>query len=306
MFPSKGDRWALNHDACISCGRSDIKHGGHGLCTVCYRKSLRQRDLAAREDPVVTNTDPIDPPPVEPVLDGATADDVGEERRPGLHTSPVSDDGAPPPGTQKRRSWRNPFVKAETPPPGPEAPRTDEKRPTRPHRRVSGAETISDAWGFVGGAAMRSRRYYPVGNCLVWQAPLAGEMVDEALKGSPVDKAVLQPIVRARARFDLIGAVAGPPLIVLAIIQQPNRVNVLMPVLRQAIDGALPYMVPAMKKAEKRWAEKLNAIKELYPDLEIPEGTDPVDLIIQQMFAGYDLGVQHGEAEAAQEEGVPQ
>jgi hypothetical protein len=231
-------------------------------------------------------TPPPDPQTLEELLD-QEPDDLGTERRPGLHTSPVSDDGAPSPPPHK--GIRFPWQKRDEQPRG-DAPKTEEKRPDKPKgKRVSTAETISDAWGFVGGAALRSRRYYPVGNCLVWQAPLAGEMVDEAIKGSIVDTKVLQPFVKARERFDLVGAIAGPPLIVLAIIQQPSRANVLMPILRASVENALPYMVPAMKKAEKKWADKIAAIKELYPDLDIPEGQDPVDLIIGQMFAGYDL-----------------
>jgi hypothetical protein len=44
-------------------------------------------------------------------------------------------------------------------------------------------------------------------------------------------------------------------------------------------------MLPAMKKVQAR-EEKIDAtMREMFPD--IPEGVDPVDLIIEQMFAGF-------------------
>jgi hypothetical protein len=34
------DRWARSHDACIDCGRTSVKHAGHGRCRTCatYRR----------------------------------------------------------------------------------------------------------------------------------------------------------------------------------------------------------------------------------------------------------------------------
>ncbi len=32
-------KWSINHSFCKECKTKDIKHKGHGLCLLCYRKS---------------------------------------------------------------------------------------------------------------------------------------------------------------------------------------------------------------------------------------------------------------------------
>ena len=40
---TKLDRWAKDHDECISCGTTEIKHNAKGLCRNCYAKSCYTR-----------------------------------------------------------------------------------------------------------------------------------------------------------------------------------------------------------------------------------------------------------------------
>lgn len=46
------ERWALLHDRCAVCGRTDRRHSGDGLCTACYmnRRSLARRGGASAYD----------------------------------------------------------------------------------------------------------------------------------------------------------------------------------------------------------------------------------------------------------------
>jgi hypothetical protein len=171
---------------------------------------------------------------------------------------------------------------------GPALTGSREKRPGgRGSRRESAADTISDGWSVLGGVAERTG-HLPLGRCLQWQAPVAGEMIDDAIKGSIVDKVALQRIVRGRARFDLLGAVLGPPLLVFAIEQNPERAQSLMPLLASSIRHSLPLMVPAIKKMQKREAEVAEATALLFEDdPDYIPGTDPVQHILQMMFAGY-------------------
>ncbi len=39
-IPAK--KWAHHYDACISCGTTDKKHNGHGLCTSCFTEHTRR------------------------------------------------------------------------------------------------------------------------------------------------------------------------------------------------------------------------------------------------------------------------
>lgn len=110
-------------------------------------------------------------------------------------------------------------------------------------------------------------------------------MLDEAVKGTVVDKVVLQPIARGRSKFDAFGALLGPPLIVLAIERNPANAEMLLPMLRASIRSSLPMMIPAIKKVKAREAAAAEAARELFPDL--PEGVDPVDEVIAMMFADW-------------------
>ena len=123
-MPTSSGRWARDYDACIECGRDDVRYNGYGLCQNCARKARRAQ---SKEDTVTT---PPDPQNLEELLD-QPADDLGEEQRPGsLHTSPVSGDGAaPPPPTDEKRGFRWPWQKDESAPKDEAAPkRTGEKR----------------------------------------------------------------------------------------------------------------------------------------------------------------------------------
>jgi len=167
----------------------------------------------------------------------------------------------------------------------PKPPRKVKQSPARVGRRASAADTLADVWSGMGSLAIRTGQHAPLGRCLQFQAPVAGEMLDEAVKGSFVDKLLLQPVVKARGRFDLLGAVMGPPLIVLAIERNPQQIDVLMPMLRSSVRASLPLMVPAIKKVQEKERKAAEAAAELFPDL--PPGEDPVDGIIAMMFADW-------------------
>jgi hypothetical protein len=168
-------------------------------------------------------------------------------------------------------------------------PTTREKRPAaRSGRRVSAAETISDGWAALGGLAIRTGTHAPLGRCLQWQAPMAGEMLDDVVAGTIVDKVALQKVAKGRHKFDVLGAVLGPPLLVLAIERNPQNAQALMPLLASSIRHSLPHMVPAIKKAKAKEAKIAEATAELFADdPTFREGDDPVAYILGMMFEGW-------------------
>jgi hypothetical protein len=287
-----GDQWKNRKfpNGCRNCGQTEKKHVGLGLCQNCYRDAEIQ--AAAREGtleaPTTEKLEEDDQLPdfYDEVVD-VTEDDifVSGERRPGTITSPVADqDGVTPPPKGfgsffgKKKSTETPKT--------PFGKKTSEKAPKAPTRRVTTAETIEDVWAAIGGIAQRTGRHAPLGRYLQWQAPAAGEMLDQALAGSFVDRRFLQPAVKTRGRLDVLAAVVGPPAIILAIEQNPERASQLLPVLKSAIRSSLPTLLPAMKKAQAR-EEKVNkAVTELFGD-DFPPGVDPVDVVLEQMFGGW-------------------
>jgi len=289
-----GDQWRNKKYpvGCRSCGQTEKKHVGLGLCQNCYRDPEIQ--AAAREDRLdapapreeVVDDDELLPDFYDDVVE-VGEDDIFDsgERRPGSITSPVSDrDDAPLPPKglgsifgkkKKHEAPKTPFGK-----------KTSEKTPKSPGRRTSTAETIEDVWAAIGGIAQRTGRHAPLGRYLQWQAPAAGEMLDQALAGSVLDRKLLQPAVKTRGRLDVLAAVVGPPAIILAIEQNPERASQLLPILKSAIRSSLPTLLPAMKKAQAR-EEKVNkAVTELFGD-DFPPGVDPVDVVLEQMFGGW-------------------
>lgn len=221
------------------------------------------------------------------------------ERSPGggLPSPPGAD---APGGTLPKRSLRERFFAGRKPKDATSsAPKSNEKAPKAPRgKRVSGAETLADMWSGAGSFIVRNPAHIPLGRYMQFQAPVAGEMIDEAVKGSIVDTLALQKIVKGRARFDLIGAVFGPPAIIYAIERDPSRGEVLFPMLKASIRNALPLMVPAIKKVQKREAEMVQAAEELFDDdpnfaewvrerQAQGQTPDPAEYIMGMIFGGW-------------------
>jgi hypothetical protein len=223
------------------------------------------------------------------------------ERRPGGGL-PSSPGAAPGPSKAKGRFARF-FSKPASPVDEYGRPTsvvvTKEKAPKQPRgKRQSGAETISDAWAGIGSLAVRNPAHIPLGRYMQFQAPVAGEMLDEAVSGTVVDKVVVQPIVRARGKFDLMAAVFGPPALIVAIERNPERAELLMPMLRSSIRNALPLMVPAIKRVAAKEAKAIQAADDLFDDDDgyrdymrfvEAEGKkpDPADYILSMIFTGW-------------------
>jgi len=118
-----------------------------------------------------------------------------------------------------------------------------------------------------------------------FSAGVSAEIIDEAVQGTIIDKVVLQPVVKGRGRFDALGAVFGPPALILAIENDPSKAPVLIPILKSSIRNSLPMMAKAIKKVQAKEAAQAAAARELFPDLA--EGEDPADAIIAMLFEGW-------------------
>src|SRR5262249_21333549 len=75
----------------------------------------------------------------------------------------------------------------------------DGKPPAKRIPRVSVANLISSGWGLAAMALVRNPNAVPIGRVLQMQAPVAGVIVDDMVKGTPVDR-LLQPLARAGER----------------------------------------------------------------------------------------------------------
>ncbi len=294
--------WTPKHpDGCVQCGTTTKKHLGRGLCTTCYQREARGNSVDNFENGVTDNvaqfpsdvsnstrnlSDVAQSPETSPRLETPPK---FSERRPGDVAGPSSvpdDNGGDVPNP--KRGLRGIFSKKERPEQDEPAKPTKETRPGKPQRlgrRNSTADTIEDILGAVGAVAIRTGKHQPLGRYLQFSSSVSAEILDDAVSGTMIDKMVLQPLVKGRSRFDGIAAVLGPPAIILAIENNPERAPMLLPVLKSSIRNSLPMMAKAIKKVQAKEKAMSDAAAELFPDL--PEGEDPADAILAMIFDGW-------------------
>ena len=287
-------------NGCLTCGTKEKSHIGRGQCSTCYQRE--DQDAKAPETVGTPNLSEF--PPYDASANGDResllqdpqefVDQVSGERRPGQTSSVPSQASAP-----DRKGLRGLFSKKERP--------TQEEKPTkerapkvRQGRRVSTADTIEDIWGGLGALAMRTGKHYPLGRYLQFSAGVSSELIDDSIQGTFVDKMLLQPIVKGRGRYDALGAVFGPPMIILAIENDPSKAPILIPILKSSIRNSLPMMAKAIKKVQAKEKANAEAARELFPDLQ--EGEDPVDGIIAMLFEGWTPPEPPVEAEEEEKE----
>lgn len=153
-----------------------------------------------------------------------------------------------------------------------------DKQPIRPkvvHKRVSLAPIGSQVWAMAGMGLQMSGKDIPVGRVLEFQAPAAGPILDAAIKGTFLDKA-LQPLARSGAKGQALGALVMPPLLVAVIERNPASYNALAPILKVCIYQYMVEMAPVLKAQQRKERE----IAEVMGDAGID-----VDSIIGAIFA---------------------
>lgn len=94
----------------------------------------------------------------------------------------------------------------------------------RRHPRVSLAGLIEDAWGQLAWAAAPLP---PMQKLLHAQAPMAGIALEDALRGTMVDRA-LQPLARTEDKAKAVGGLMMPPMALMAVLAtapQPQEVQ---------------------------------------------------------------------------------
>lgn len=84
-------------------------------------------------------------------------------------------------------------------------PKVTKKR----HAWVGTADVIEHFWSQLAWSA---RPLPPLQKILAAQAPTAGAVLQDALKGTIIDRGILQPVARFEDRAQAINAMAGPPI----------------------------------------------------------------------------------------------
>ena len=279
---------------CVFCGRDDgkIARVDPATCGACFSRQRRAALKARTAAPVADVASFIDAPADAPTFGGG-------ESRPGSGTSPdsVTESGSPPPvEPEKKRTLRDrlsgkpPVDRTQgrpkidtadgaTPPGG---PRTKRKALADDFEKL--LFSVGERMTRVDVNSRPMGKHYSTGLWFKWKAAETAEVIDENIKYTYVDNKVLQPLSKSKDRVGAIGSVLAPPLIIMAIEAQPERINVLYPMLYFAIESSLEYLVPAQKKAEARAKKREQVLKDAFGDENFPDGVDPVQYLIEQLF----------------------
>lgn len=162
------------------------------------------------------------------------------------------------------------------------------KGPGRPRARVPVDRLISRGWGM--GARLVAPVSQATARTLMLQAPVAGLVLEDTVKGTAADT-VLQVAARAEDAGERVFALAGPPLIVMAIeraqgLEEPARtmrLAILVPMLEEALSMWVRIAGDKMDTAAARMAETQATSEEvqklialIFPQAEVVPDDDDV------------------------------
>lgn len=151
---------------------------------------------------------------------------------------PAGSESKPKPG-KRRLPWQK-------------APAGTESKPPKTHRRVPLETWAARGWKLAGKILGDGRT--PSSRCLYMQAPVAGVIVDDLIKGTWVDK-MAQPLARFGEGSKNAGALVGLPLLVAVTERQPQLYEFTRPMMVAAAEEWVLIAGPAMRKAKARAAE---------------------------------------------------
>lgn len=169
------------------------------------------------------------------------------------------------------------------------AAKTTERKPAAPKRRASTADFWGGlvAPGVAGGAARAG--YVPMARAIAWSSPCVGEIVEDATKGTLIDR-VVQPFVRSSEKwenlFDLIGFWGAVGL----AQRNPAQADAALSFARKRFVNLLPMIAKNIKAERAKEKAAADAVIDLMPDIrelfpEMADTDDPVGLLIQSLFA---------------------
>lgn len=124
--------------------------------------------------------------------------------------------------------------------------RSGVKRP-----RTSVEAFISTVWSI--GARMVQPLAWPVANVLAIQSPIAGSILEDAVRNTAVDT-ILQPVARVFKGGDTAFALLGPPLLTAVAYAKPDSQPIVEPMLREALKSWLKVAGPKLAEKAKEEA----------------------------------------------------
>ena len=204
--------------------------------------------------------------PVVPTFDGAASDPADPPS--------VTNEVAPSePEPEKPKTLKDRARALVAPKPAEPKPAKAKKRAAR----VSTARGFSAAWKRVGTMLVVSGADVPVGRALIYQSPRAGEMLDNLVADTFVDKAI-QPLARKGEALAELGSLVMLPVLVGMYERtgSPLIEQMLREVMREHLTAMLP-LIAAQRKEEEKNAQ-------LVRDMGLDPGDDAIGAVLFEMF----------------------
>lgn len=193
-------------------------------------------------------------------------------------TLPLPGERRPSSDSKAKRGLFGRRAKTSTERPGPPA--------TRPSagKRVSTAPVTSSVVAFAAGGLARIGQT-PLATFAGFTAPVAGEIVDDAIAGTVVDK-MAQPLVRGSEKYQNLSALVAGYAAVAWASSSPEAAESAYGLFHWSMSVILPLAgkeMVARAKAERKAAEQM---AELMPELrELGFGEDPIRGLWSMMWA---------------------
>jgi len=152
---------------------------------------------------------------------------------------------------------------------------------TRKRRGRATLETIGSlAWGGAARVSIQlGQQYMPVSKMMAFQAPVAGMVFEDALRGTVADK-VLQPVARMLETGSEMGTLLGAPLVVGLTCAKPDLYPVTRPMLASMMKEWVIIAGPKLRKMRER-EEKFAAEMETFG----AEFGMSIDQMLDEIFA---------------------
>jgi hypothetical protein len=158
------------------------------------------------------------------------------------------------------------------------------ERKPRSGKRADTDTLWQTVWTVLGAGLEKTEADIPVGRCLQFQAPTVGAVMDSAIEGTFIDT-LLQPIAQNSGKLKAVSSVVGMPALVFLLERNPTMAPALEPLLRMVIEEHLVAMVPVYKAKQRKDREYKKAIEELTELTGENLGPNPVDDILNSIFA---------------------
>lgn len=149
----------------------------------------------------------------------------------------------------------------------------DAPKPAKANKpRRSLDRIIERAWDMLGRVIAPVN--LPVARVMAVQAPVAGLLLEDIVKGTIVDK-ILQPIASVEEKGELAFALIGPPLLVGLLTSERGQ-------------QLAPVLVPALKESLRVWLEvagpKIEIARKREEEFAAKYGAQ-IDVLIETFFA---------------------